>query len=221
MKKMISIILILLVIFIGMAVYKYKIITNSQIKIDDVNRIEEYIAKIYCWKEITQEALPKFDNINDAPEKWIWEVVKNNSEEYELTYEQINNKAEEIFEKQFSKKYPQEGTDSFQYNEETGMYIATEIQTDKKDDSFFVKKITKTQNGYEVEILEYLQDYTAYEQNKVLLKNLNEEIIATLDIEEVETKTIDTLKNNINKFSTKKITLKYSNENLYVEKIEG
>ena len=27
--------------------------------------IEDYISKIYMWKEITEEALPKFDNINN------------------------------------------------------------------------------------------------------------------------------------------------------------
>ena len=35
-----------------------------------------YISKIYMWKEITGDALPKFDNINDAPDVWTWEVVK-------------------------------------------------------------------------------------------------------------------------------------------------
>ena len=59
------------------------------------------------------------------------------------------------------------------------------------------------------EILEYLEDYSKYEQNEVLVKNLKEEIIATLDTNEVERKTIEVLKNNMEKFTTKKITLKY------------
>ena len=74
---------------------------------------------------------------------------------------------------------------------------------------------------YEVEILEYLEDYSKYEQNEVLVKNLKEEIIATLDTNEVERKTIEVLKNNMEKFTTKKITLKYKNEQIYVEKVEG
>lgn len=221
MKKMIAIILILLVILVGMAVYKYTIVKNNQIKIDDVNKIQEYISKIYCWKEVTGEALPKFNNINDAPDKWIWEVVKKNSEEYELTYEQIMNKAKESFGEQFLKQYPKEGSESFEYNKEDGRYIATEIQTDEEDDSFFVNKITKIKNGYEVEILEYLEDYTDYDQEKVYVKNLNEEIIKTLDTQDIERDTIEVLKDNTDKFTRKKLILKYNNENIFVERIEG
>ena len=54
-----------------------------------------------------------------------------------------------------------------------------------------------------------------------MVKNLKEEIIATLDTNEVERKTIEVLKNNMEKFTTKKITLKYKNEQIYVEKVEG
>ena len=28
------------------------------------------------WKEITKEALPTFENINNANELWVWEVIK-------------------------------------------------------------------------------------------------------------------------------------------------
>ena len=35
------------------------------------------------WKEVTEEALPTFKEINQAPEKWIWEAVKKNIEKYE------------------------------------------------------------------------------------------------------------------------------------------
>lgn len=221
MKKMIAIIIVLLIIFISMAIYKYVIVVNNQIKIEDVNKIEEYIFRIYCWKEVTDEALPKFNNINEAPDKWIWEVVKKNSEEYELTYNQIKNKQVELFGENLTKEYPKEGTESFVYNQDDNKYIASETQTDENDDNFFVSKITKIKNGYEVEILEYLEDYSRYEQNEVLVKNLKEEIIATLDTNEVERKTIEVLKNNMEKFTTKKITLKYKNEQIYVEKVEG
>jgi hypothetical protein len=221
MKKMIAIIIVLLIIFISMAIYKYVIVVNNQIKIEDVNKIEEYISKIYCWKEVTDEALPKFNSINEAPEKWVWEVVKKNSEEYELSYDQIKNKQTELFGEKLTKEYPKEGTEIFKYNKEDNKYIASETQTDENDDNFFVNKITKIKNGYEVEILEYLEDYSKYEQNEVLVKNLKEEIIATLDTNEVERKTIEVLKNNMEKFTTRKITLKYKNEQIYVEKVEG
>ena len=84
MKKLIVIILILLIIFIGMYVYKQnKISTNksSEITIDEITKIETYLQKIYMWREITGEALPSFESINDAPDIWVWEVVKKNLEE--------------------------------------------------------------------------------------------------------------------------------------------
>ena len=53
--------------------------------------MEEYISKIYMWKEITKEALPTFENINNANELWLWEVIKKNLETYETTYEEIQH----------------------------------------------------------------------------------------------------------------------------------
>ena len=96
MKKLLSIICVLLVIFIGMYMYK-KNINQNNVTVSEVQKVEEYITKIYMWKEVTDEALPKFDNINNAPDLWIWEVVKKNLEEFELEYNQIQEKAIEIF----------------------------------------------------------------------------------------------------------------------------
>ncbi len=76
--------------------------------------------KYICGKEITGEALPKFDNINDAPDVWTWEVVKKDLENYELTKNEIQNKATELFGNQFKKQFPQEGTEYMQYDEKLG-----------------------------------------------------------------------------------------------------
>ena len=100
MKKFIVIILILLIIFIGMFAYRQNKIAqnkNAEVTVDEINKIETYLQKIYMWKEITGEALPSFENINNAPDVWIWEVVKKNLEEYELSYEQLEEKKKEIF----------------------------------------------------------------------------------------------------------------------------
>ena len=158
MKKLLAIICILLVIFIGMFIYKNNINQNN-ITVSEVQKIEDYIYQIYMWQEITEEALPKFDNINNAPDLWVWEVVKKNLENYELSYDEIQEKATQIFGNNFTKQFPKEGSEYIYYNEDLDKYITTGIGLDTQDDMFYIKKINKTKAGYEVEIVEYLEDY--------------------------------------------------------------
>lgn len=227
MKKLVAIICILLVIFVGMYVNRSKSNQNL-ITATEVEKVEEYISKIYMWKEITGEALPKFDNINDAPDVWTWEVVKKNLENYDLTKDEIQNKATELFGNQFKKQFPQEGTEYMQYNEKLGKYISTGIELDTLDDCFYIKNIRKTKDGYEVEIAEYLEDYVnslgvddENEIYEIYIKNLNEETIANVKNTEGETKTIDVVKENLDKFTTKTVNLKKSsNGNIYVESVK-
>lgn len=227
MKKLVAIICILLVIFVGMYVNRSKSNQNL-ITATEVEKVEEYISKIYMWKEITGDALPKFDNINDAPDVWTWEVVKKDLENYELTKDEIQNKATELFGNQFKKQFPQEGTEYMQYDEKLGKYISTGIELDTLDDCFYIKNIRKTKDGYEVEIAEYLEDYVnslgVEDENEIYeiyIKNLNEETIANVKNTEGETKTIDVVKENLDKFTTKTVNLKKnSNGNIYVESVK-
>ena len=227
MKKLVAIICILLVIFVGMYVNRSKSNQNL-ITATEVEKVEEYISKIYMWKEITGEALPKFDNINDAPDVWTWEVVKKDLENYELTKDEIQNKATELFGNQFKKQFPQEGTEYMQYDEKLGKYISTGIELDTLEDCFYIKNIKKTKDGYEVEIAEYLEDYVnslgVEDENEIYeiyIKNLNEETIANVKNTEGETKTIDVVKENLDKFTTKTVNLKKnSNGNIYVESVK-
>lgn len=227
MKKLVAIICILLVIFVGMYVNRSKSNQNL-VTATEVEKVEEYISKIYMWKEITGEALPKFDNINDAPDVWTWEVVKKNLENYDLTKDEIQNKATELFGNQFKKQFPQEGTEYMQYDEKLGKYISTGIELDTLDDCFYIKNIKKTKDGYEVEIAEYLEDYVnslgVEDENEIYeiyIKNLNEETIANVKNTEGETKTIDVVKENLDKFTTKTVNLKKSsNGNIYVESVK-
>ena len=86
MKKMLVIIVILAMILVSMIIYKNIAINkNKSVNVQEVEQIEEYISKIYMWKEITKEALPTFENINNANELWLWEVIKKNLETYETT----------------------------------------------------------------------------------------------------------------------------------------
>ena len=105
MKKMLVIIVVLAMILVSMMVYKnIEINKNKSVNVQEVEQIEEYISKIYMWKEITKEALPTFENINDASELWIWEVIKKNLETYETTYEEIQQKGKELFGEKFEKQ---------------------------------------------------------------------------------------------------------------------
>ena len=213
MKKLLAIICVLLVIFIGMYIYKTNINQNN-VTVSEVQKIEEYISKIYMWQEITEEALPKFDNINDAPDLWVWEVVKKDLEEFELDYDQIQNKAIEIFGDNFKKQFPKEGSEYIYYDENYGKYLTTGIGLDTQDDMFYIKKINKTKDGYEVEIVEYLEDYEnameLEDENEVYdiyIKNLNQETVATIKSNESETRAIEVVKENIDKFTTKTVKL--------------
>lgn len=227
MKKMIAIICVLLVIFIGMYINQKNEIINKKIRADEVSKIEEYISKIYLWKEVTKEALPEFDNINEAPEDWIWENVKKNLEEYELTYEQIQDKVQELFGTEFTKQFPKEGNKSLMLESESGKYIATDIELDNEKDSFLINKIQKTKENYTVEIMEYLEDYSQITEDEngnqkgnIILKNLQEEIITSISGTESETKIIETVKENSDKFSKKTLIIyRGENDKLYLKSV--
>lgn len=227
MKKLLAIICILLVIFIGMFIYKNNINQNN-ITVSEVQKIEDYISKIYMWQEITEEALPKFDNINNAPDLWIWEVVKKNLENYELSYDEIQEKAIQIFGDDFKKQFPKEGSEYIYYNEDLDKYITTGIGLDTQDDMFYIKKINKTKDGYEVEIVEYLEDYEnsmgLEDENEVYdiyIKNLDQETVTTIKSNEGETRAIEVVKENIDKFTTKTVKLiKDSEGKVFVESVK-
>lgn len=219
MRKMLVIIVILLFIFVGMICYKkVAVAKSSDIKANEVIQVEEVISKVYLWEEVTNEALPKFSNINNAEDKWIWEAVKNNLENYELEYDEIQLKAKELFGQNFTKEFPKEGNQSFSYSEEMQKYIAEEIETDQKEDDFLLEQIKRIENGYEVEILEYIADYT--EENIIIVKNTNDEELSRISASEDESVIQNVVKSKKDNCTRKKITLKKENENLIVEKVE-
>lgn len=223
MKNMIIIIVVLAIIFIVMLVNRNLAINSgNNVTIQEIENIENYISKIYMWKEITNEALPTFDNINNANELWIWEVVKKNLEEFELKYQQIQEKAKEIFGEDLEKELPKNGNESFIYDDKNDLYYPTEIKLDEKEDLFLLDKIEKIENGYEVTIIEYMEDYSKFQdgENIILIKNINEEEIGQASDQNIEQNVQDIVKRNSNKFTKKKITLKRQNENLYVQKVQ-
>lgn len=218
MKKMLVIIVILAMILVSMIIYKNIAINkNKSVNVQEVEQIEEYISKIYMWKEITKEALPTFENINNANELWVWEVIKKNLEIYETTYEEIQQKGKELFGEKFERQIPKEGNDSFYYDKESNKYLATEIVLDEEEDSFLLKDIEKEGEKYKVKIIEYIEDYS--EENKVIIRNLKEEEIGRVSTTDSETKIKEIVKNNKERFSQKNIEIKKEKDNLVIEKV--
>ena len=218
MKKMLVIIVILAMILVSMIIYKNIAINkNKSVNVQEVEQIEEYISKIYMWKEITKEALPTFENINNANELWVWEVIKKNLETYETTYEEIQKKGKELFGEKFERQIPKEGNDSFYYDKESNKYLATEIVLDEEEDSFLLKDIEKEGEKYKVKIIEYIEDYS--EENKVIIRNLKEEEIGRVSTTDSETKIKEIVKNNKERFSQKNIEIKKEKDNLVIEKV--
>ncbi len=222
MKKLITIIIILGIIFVGMIVYKNIAINKTtSISVQEINQIETYVTKIYMWKEITGQALPDFEEINQAEDIWLWEVVKKNLEEYEFTYEQIQEKAKELFGEKLTKEFPKEGTEYIIYDEKVDKYYAIGMGLDQLEDSFLLNEIQKTQDGYEVEIVEYLEDYSqTLEEGEdfIIIRNTEEEEIGKVNsTQEEQVKEI--VKNNLDQLSKKKLVLKLENGKLYVENV--
>ena len=217
MKKLIAIICILLTIFLGLLFYRKQELQSKNITAQEVQKIQDYISQIYMWKEVTEQALPTFENINDAPEKWIWEVVKKNIDNYDtITYEQIQEKAKEIFSDNLTKELPKEGNDAFIYNRETQNYEPTNIQLDSDNDTFLIEKIEKTKEGYKLEIVEYIEDYSEEQidvesgeekEFTIHIKNTQGEEITSVKNTEGHTKIIEEVKTNIDKFSKKNVQL--------------
>ena len=219
MKKMIVTIIILLIIFVGMIIYRNMAISSSnQVSVQEIEQIETYITKIYMWREVTNEALPTFENINEANDMWTWEAVKKNLEDYELSYDQIQEKAKELFGTDFTKEFPKEGTENFTYDEQTGKYYATGMGLDQEEDCFLLNQINPTDTGYEVEIVEYLEDYS--QESQIIIKNLNDEEIGKVE-ENQESSSQDIVKNNLDKFTKKIVTLKKEGDNIYVQKVSN
>lgn len=219
MKKMLIIIVILSCILVGMIIYRKQAVgAKDNVNVQDIKQIEEYITKIYGWKEVTKQALPEFEDINNVDKLWLWEIVKKNLDDYELTYEQINNKAEELFGKDFKNQFPKEGNDSIEYDEQTDKYYNLDIELDNKEDSFLLDKIERTKEGYIARIIEYEEDYSS--ENSIIITNTNEEEIGRVSNNDNETKIQEIVKQNMDRFTKKEVNLEKQEERLIVKSVK-
>lgn len=69
-----------------------------------------------------------------------------------------------------------------------------------------LNNIEKTEEGYVVEIVEYIENYSSEES--VIIKNLNDEEIGRVGIDDTETKMQEIVKNHLDRFDKKKVYLK-------------
>lgn len=230
MKKLFIIIGVLLIIFISLLIYR-KSEQKNIVTATEVENIQNYISEIYMWKEVTDQALPTFDDINNAPDRWIWEVVKKNIDNYDsITYNQIQDKVKEIFGDNYTKEFPKEGNEAFIYNEEQQNYEPTITQIDSDNDVFIINQISKEKNEYVVEIIEYIEDYSEEEfdgetgeeiEYNIYIKNLSGEKIASVKNTEGQTKIIEQVKANMDKFSKKVVRLTTDKEGkLFVKSVQ-
>lgn len=219
MKKMLIIIVVLAVILITMMIYKNMTVNNSNIiSIQEIENIEKSIFNIYLWKEVTNNALPEFENVNDADDLWTWEAVKKNVEKFEVSYEEIEKESKELFGQEFNKNFPKSGNTSFEYNEENDIYLATGVNLDQMEDDFLISNIQRLEDGYEIKIIEYLEDYS--NEGKVIVRNTSEEEIGQVGIDDSETKIQEIVKENETRFDKKKLYFKTENNNLIIQKVE-
>lgn len=96
--------------------------------------------------------------------------------------------------------------------------ILPECGLDSEDDTFLLNNITKIKEGYIVEIVEYLEDYS--NEEIITVKNLEGEERGKVGINEGETKIQEIVKGNLEGFSKKKIYLDNSDGNITVQKVE-
>lgn len=218
MKKMLIIIVVLAGILISMIIYKNMAVSSkNNVNIQEIKKIEEKISSIYLWKEVTDAALPEFEDINETTDIWIWEVVKKNIDKFEVGYDEIVQTSKEIFGQNFNKEFPKSGNLSYKHDEEKDIYIPTEVNLDQMEDVFIISNIHKNEDGYEVEIIEYLEDYS--NEQRVVIRNLAEEEIGQVSSSESETKIKEIVKENSSRFNKKKIYLKKEDNRLIVQKV--
>ena len=106
------------------------------------------------------------------------------------------------------------------------MYYATSIELDEEEDRFIINDIKKNKNEYEVEIIEYLEDYsdtiTSEEETSgnVHIKNFDNEVVFDVPNNESESTIIDKVKENKDRFSKKVVKLiRNSDEGVFVNSV--
>ena len=106
-------------------------------------------------------------------------------------------------------------------------YYAIGSGLDNQEDVFLLDTIQRKENGYTVQIVEYLEDYsegieTTNTEYNIQIKNLNDETIGTVKNTEDETNIQQIVKDNIDRFTKKVVNLKTDESgNIYVTSVQN
>ena len=180
--------IIVIILILGFVVYKKFIEVPGniagQMAIEELlkqvyyEEADNHLEKIFVKSGNIEDPLPKFDNINNAPEDWIWMVLYNNleNEENSYTYEEIQEKLTLLFSQNLKKTFPEEGIkDLIEKNAKTGKYNKIEIENNNKEYMYSIKSSTQEDNIYRINIIEYtiIEDKENYSY-RLIDKNKNE-----------------------------------------------
>lgn len=171
MKKDKIIYIIIIVLILGFVIYKKFIEVPGHIA--GQMAIEELISQVHYedaekyLKDIFVEyennfnviALPEFQNINEAPKEWIWNILYNNleNEENNYTYEQIQEKSINLFSNKLEMKFPEDGiVGLIEKNKKSNTYYKKDIKNNNsKKYGYCIKSLTQEDNMYKIYIKEY------------------------------------------------------------------
>lgn len=218
MKKDKIIYIIIIVLILGVVIYKKFIEVPGdvagQIAIEDLisqvhyEDAEKHLKDIFIEKEnnFNSISLPEFQNINEAPNSWVWNVLYNNleNEENEYSYEQIQEKLIELFSNKLEIKFPEEGIEGvLEKNKENDLYYKVELQNNNTNKyGYNIKTLSQEDNIYKIYIIEY--ELLCDEQNYILIDCDGNEINKFESEDEIENE-ISRNEYNLNK---KEITIK-------------
>lgn len=171
MKKDKIIYIIIIVLILGFVIYKKFIEVPGhiagQIAIEDLisqvhyEDAQKHLEDIFIENENSFNVipLPEFQNINEAPEEWIWNVLYNNleNEENKYTYEQIQEKLTNLFSSEIENKFPKEGIKGvIEKSKENNLYCKIDLKNNNsKKHAYCIKTLTQEDTRYKIYIIEY------------------------------------------------------------------
>lgn len=177
--------------------------------------VEDYVQKIYKYGEF--EIMPNFDDINKADEEWVWAIAFSQLENKEMVQKyEVVDKAKELFGQGFNKEPKEDSIISAYWNEELNYYEGKAHGFMAEEEArYIIKDAYKTDNTYNVEIVEYVLNVNEVMEEKVnpqvIIKSGNK-IVKTVS----ENEDYDYVKENTSLFASRILELQEVNGKLHI-----